>query len=113
MAERRMFSKTVTQSARFTKMPVEARLLYYELGMAADDDGFVEAFMVLRMTGIDEKYLKVLNEYNYVDTLNEDLVSHIVDWKRNNYIPKDRYKASVYSYLLSDLEPDEEADQFG
>ena len=110
MAERRMFSKTVTQSARFTKMPVEARLLYYDLGMAADDDGFVEAFMVLRMTGIDEKYLKILNQNNFVDTLNDDLVTYIVDWKRNNYIQKDRYKPSIYAYLISGMEEDEEPD---
>ena len=55
MAERRMFAKSVTQSARFLTLPAAARLLYYDLGMAADDDGVVEAFMVLRMTGAGEK----------------------------------------------------------
>lgn len=112
MAERRMFSKTVTQSARFTKMPVEARLLYYELGMAADDDGFVEAFIVLRMTGINERSLGVLNQSGFVRTLNDDLVTYIVDWNRNNYIQKDRYKPSIYAYLI-DGEEDDEADFLG
>ena len=42
MAERRMFSKTITNSARFLMMPPSARLLYYDLGMAADDDGVVD-----------------------------------------------------------------------
>lgn len=108
MAERRMFAKSITQSAKFTKMPVEARLLYYDLGMAADDDGIAEAFMVLRMTGIDEKYLEILEHNGYIQTLNDDLVTYIVDWKRNNYIQKDRYKPSVYSYLIAGLEYEDE-----
>lgn len=44
MAERRMFAKSVINSARFLTMPPSSRLLYYDLGMAADDDGVVEAF---------------------------------------------------------------------
>ena len=46
MAERRMFAKSVINSARFLTMPPSSRLLYYDLGMAADDDGVVEAFMI-------------------------------------------------------------------
>ena len=38
MAERRMFAKSVIGSARFLKMPPTSRLLYYDLGMQADDD---------------------------------------------------------------------------
>ena len=100
MAERRMFSKTITQSARFLKLPVEARLLYYDLGMAADDDGYVEAFTVLRMTGIREDELHRLHSSGLVEVLNEDLVTHITDWKLNNYIQKDRYKRSAYADLF-------------
>lgn len=44
MAERRMFAKSVINSARFLTMTPSSRLLYYDLGMAADDDGVVEAF---------------------------------------------------------------------
>ena len=51
MAQRRMFNKSITNSSKFLKMPMSSRLLYYDLGMNADDDGFVEHFMVLRMTG--------------------------------------------------------------
>lgn len=46
MAERRMFAKSVINSARFLTMPPSSRLLYYDLGMAADDDGVVEAFII-------------------------------------------------------------------
>ena len=100
MAERRMFSKTVINSARFLRMPQTSRLLYYDLGMAADDDGIVEAFTVLRTTGAAEDDLRVLVSKGFVVVLNEDLVSYITDWKRNNLIKTDRYHESAYHELL-------------
>ena len=41
MAERRMFSKTIIDSDVFLDMPTSTRLLYYDLAMRADDDGFI------------------------------------------------------------------------
>jgi len=38
MAQKRMFSLSVVDTDRFIEMPLTARLLYYELGMRADDD---------------------------------------------------------------------------
>ena len=100
MAERRMFSKTITNSAKFLMMPPSARLLYFDLGMAADDDGAVEAFAVLRLTGASRDDLQVLVDRGYVKVLNDELVSYICDWKRNNSIRADRYQPSIYRELL-------------
>lgn len=104
MAERRMFAKSVIGSARFLRMPPSSRLLYYDLGMAADDDGVVEAFSVMRMTGAVEDDLKVLVTKGFVSVLNEDLVSYILDWSKNNQIRKDRYQPSIYQNLLLQIE---------
>jgi hypothetical protein len=60
----------------------------------------VEAFTVLRTTGATEDDLAVLASKGFVRILNEDLVSLILDWKRNNLIRSDRYQPSVYAYLL-------------
>ena len=103
MAERRMFSKTVIGSARFLMMPPSSRLLYYDLGMAADDDGVVEAFTVMRTTGAAEDDLRVLVTKGFVRLLNNDLVAYITDWARNNQIRKDRYQPSIYNALLVEL----------
>ena len=103
MAERRMFSKTVIGSARFLMMPPSSRLLYYDLGMAADDDGVVEAFTVMRTTGAAEDDLRVLVTKGFVRLLNNDLVTYITDWARNNQIRKDRYQPSIYNALLVEL----------
>lgn len=102
MAERRMFAKSIIGSARFLRMPATSRLLYYDLGMDADDDGCVEAFSVMRKTGANDDDLRVLVSKGFVKILNEDLVSYILDWKVNNQIRKDRYHESVYKDLLSE-----------
>ena len=103
MAERRMFSKTVVNSARFLRMPQTSRLLYYDLGMAADDDGVVEAFTVLRTTGAAEDDLRVLAAKGFITILNDDLVAYIKDWTLNNQLRRDRYHKSVYAELLVKL----------
>ena len=95
MAKRRMFSKTITNSSKFLKMPMTSRLLYYDLGMNADDDGFVEHFMVLKMTGATEQDLGVLELNGLIKILDENVL-WISDWKENNYIQKDRYTPSNY-----------------
>jgi len=104
MAEKRMFARDVISAARFLRMPPASRLLYYDLGMYADDDGAVEAFTVMRTTGATENDLQVLVEKGFVRLLNDDLVALIVEWKRNNYIRPDRYKASKYAGLIAALE---------
>lgn len=100
MAERRMFAKSVIGSARFLRMPSTSRLLYYDLGMSADDDGIVEAFSVMRTTGATEDDLRVLASKGFVSVMNEDLVTYIADWNRNNLIKKDRYHPSIYKEML-------------
>lgn len=103
MASRRMFAKSITDSARFLRMPATSRLLYYDLGMQADDDGIVEAFTVIRTTGASEDDLKVLMSKGFVSILNDDLVTYINDWEINNSIRKDRYQPSFYRNLLVQL----------
>ena len=100
MAERRMFAKSIINSGRFLKMPPTSRLLYYDLGMMADDDGIVEAFSVMAQTHATEDDLRVLVAKGYIKILNDDLVSLICDWKTNNTIRGDRYHPSIYAKLI-------------
>lgn len=95
-----MFAKSIINSARFLRMPPTSRLLYYDLGMAADDDGIAEAFTVLRATGAAEDDLRVLAAKGFVSVLNDDLVTLINDWGKNNLIKSDRYHPSIYQELL-------------
>lgn len=101
MAERRMFARSVIGRARFLRMPATSRLLYYDLGMEADDDGCVEAFGVMRKTGATEDDLRVLASKGFVRVLNEDFVSYILDWNTNNQIRRDRYHEGPYKGLIN------------
>ena len=97
MANRRMFARSVTSSGRFLRMSPQARLLYFDLGMEADDDGFVEAYGRLAATRAEEEHLFELEQRGFITILDrENLVVHITDWEANNLIRKDRYTPSVY-----------------
>ena len=100
MAERRMFARAITGGARFLQMPATARLLYYDLGQEADDDGCCETYGVMRKTGASEDDLRLLVNKGFVRILNDDLVVHIVHWTINNHIRKDRYHPGIYKSLI-------------
>ena len=106
MANRRMISIGIINSAKFLKMPISSRLLYYDLCLRADDDGVVEGFNTLRMTGASEDDLRVLSAKNYIKILNEDLVSYITNWTEHNKIRADRKVDSIYKDLLLQVLPD-------
>jgi hypothetical protein len=113
MANRRMVSLKIVDSARFLKMPTSSQNLYYHLVTRADDDGIVEAYNVIRITGSSEDDLKILVAKGFVRVLNEDLVSYITDWTEHNLIRADRKIDSIYKNLLlqiieADDEPEEE-----
>ena len=106
MATRRMFSKRITESARLLRLPMTAQVLYFHLGMQADDDGVVEAFNVLRLTGCSEDDLDLLQDKGFVKVLNDDLVTYIFDWNENNQIRPDRKVDSLYQNLVKQNIPD-------
>lgn len=72
MANRRMFAKSVIGSARFRRMPPTSRLLYYDLGARADDNGTVEAFRVMRITAANVDDLLVLVSKGFVTVLDDE-----------------------------------------
>lgn len=106
MAERRMFSRSIVESARFLKMPISSQNLYIHPVMYADDDGVVEAYSVINLVRAEEEDLRTLEDRGFVRILNEDLVTYIVDWKEQNKIRPDRKKDSIYKELLLQVEPD-------
>lgn len=96
MAERRMFAKTIIDSDAFLDMPMTARLLYYDLGMRADDDGFVNSpKKIMRFIGASDDDLKVLSAKKFIIPFESGVVV-IKHWKIHNYIRKDTYNATTY-----------------
>ena len=96
MAERRMFAKTIIDSDAFIDMPTTARLLYYDLSMRADDDGFVNSpKKICRMIGASDDDLKILIMKKFIIPFESGVVV-IKHWKIHNYIRNDRYKETKY-----------------
>lgn len=105
MADRRMFSKRIINSARFLTMPPSTQALYFHLGLNADDDGVVEGFMVMRQVGATQDDLRILVAKGFITLLNDDLVAYIMDWRENNKIRADRKTDSIYKELLLQVLP--------
>lgn len=106
MAERRMFAKTIVDSDAFLDMPMSARLLYYDLGMRADDDGFVNSpKKIMRMVGASEDDINILILRKFIIPFSNGIVV-IKHWKIHNYIRNDRYKPTTYVEEKSQLSQD-------
>ena len=107
MAKRRMFSMDVIDTDVFIEMLRDSRLLYYELCMRADDDGFVSSpKKILKIVGCSEEDLKLLIDKNFVIPFSSGVVA-IRHWKVHNYIQKDRYKETIYTIEKSLLKQGE------
>ena len=106
MGNRRMISKTVTQTQRFLRLPLEAQALYFHLIQNSDDDGVVEAFPVVRMIGVSEDSLGLLIVKDFIRPLNDEMVYFIVDFHEQNKVRADRKVNSVYVDLLREVVPD-------
>lgn len=107
MAERRMFAKTIIDSDAFLDMPVTARLLYYDLAMRADDDGFVNSpKKIMRMVGASQDDLAILCARKFLIPFDTGVVV-IKHWRIHNYIRKDTYNETPYKDEKALLELDE------
>lgn len=106
MANRRMFSNRIANSARFLQMPSESQLLYFHMVLRADDDGIVEAYPIIKLLGVPPDNLKVLISKGFIEVLNEDQVVVILNWTEHNTIRADRKTNSVYLPLLIHKFPD-------
>lgn len=103
MAKRRMFSLDIIDTDLFMEMPQSSRLLYYELCMRADDDGFVSSpKKIMKMVGCNEDDFRVLTTKQFIIPFDTGIVV-IKHWKIHNYIQKDRYKETIYLDEKSEL----------
>jgi hypothetical protein len=98
-----MFSLSVVGSDQFLDMSAATRELYFELGMYADDDGFVSHKKVMRMCGASEDDMRVLVSKKFVIPFDTGVIV-ISHWNENNYIQKDRYKPTLFTYEKSHLQ---------
>jgi len=108
MANHRMFSNRVANSAQFLQMPAEAQLLFFHMVLRADDDGVVESYPIMRLLGTAPDTFKVLIAKGFIKQINEDQVVLISDWLEHNTIRADRKVDSLYLPKVLEIYPDYE-----
>ncbi len=101
-----MISKTVTQTQRFLRLPLEAQALYFHLVQNTDDDGVVEAFPIVRMIGASEDNVGLLVINHFITPLNDEMVYFVIDFHEQNKVRADRKVNSVYIDLLRNKLPE-------
>lgn len=103
MARRRMFNLDIIDTDLFLEMPQSSRLLYYDLCMRADDDGFVSTpKKIQKIVGCSDDDFKVLISKKFIIPFDTGVVV-IKHWKIHNYVQKDRYKETLYTEEKSHL----------
>lgn len=95
MSQRRMFSPDIICSDEFLEMPATTRDLYYQLAIRADDDGFVQPKLIMKVLGSSEDDLRILIAKRFTLPF-ESGVLVIKHWLIHNMIRKDRYKPTRF-----------------
>lgn len=101
MANRRMFSKDIINSGEFQDLSLLAQLLYFHIGMNADDDGFCEC----RILGVglgctDAEFCELMDAGFIIKVPGRKTLYYDLHWLENNKIRSDRYTPSRYHDLI-------------
>ena len=104
MAERRMFTKKVTDDDNFMSLSSSAQALYLHLSMCADDDGFcnqVSVSMFKAHASVQD--LQALLEKRYIYQFDNGVIV-IKHWRMANALRKDRYTPTAFQEELAKLD---------
>ena len=104
MAERRMFTKKVTDDDNFLSLSSSAQALYLHLSMSADDDGFcnqVSVAMFKAHASVQDLQSLLENRYIYQFDNGVIVIKH---WRMANALRKDRYTPTAFKEELSRLQ---------
>ena len=102
MALRRMLHRDVIQSDAFMDLPFSAQMLYVQIVMAADDDGFFNgARRTVRLIGATAKDLEQLVEHRFLLQYGDVVV--VKHWRMANSLQNDRLKPLSYPEIAEKL----------
>lgn len=96
MADRRMFTKKITDADAFTSLPPTTQALYFHLCMGADDDGFSNQIRGAMFNAhADQNDFELLVRNRFLIPFDNGVVV-IKHWKMHNIIRNDRYHETEY-----------------
>lgn len=103
MADRRMFTKKVTDDDNFMSLSSSAQALYLHLSMSADDDGFCnQVSLSMFKSHASVQDLQALLEKRYIYQFDNGVIV-IKHWRMANALRKDRYTPTAFQEELSHL----------
>ena len=106
MAQRRMFSKKITETDKFLEMPLSSQALYFHLSMGADDEGFIDrAKTIQRTIGASGDDMKLLIAKGFLIPFESGVVV-IRHWRIHNFIQSDRFQKTIHEKEKNQLEYD-------
>ena len=103
MAERRMFTKKITDDDHFLNLSSSAQALYLHLSMNADDDGFcnqITASMFKAHASVTDLEALLKNRYIYQFDSGVIVIKH---WRMANALRKDRYTPTAFKNEMAML----------
>lgn len=104
MAEKRMFTKKVTDDDNFMALSSSAQALYLHLSMSADDDGFCnQVNLAMFKAHASVQDLEALLEKRYIYQFGNGVIV-IKHWRMANALRKDRYNPTVFREELAKLQ---------
>lgn len=104
MAERRMFTKKITDDDHFLNLSSPAQALYLHLSMNADDDGFcnqISASMFKAHASVTDLEALLKNRYIYQFDSGVIVIKH---WRMANALRKDRYTPTAFKNEMAMLQ---------
>ena len=90
-----MFDSEIISQDRFIDLSLEAKALYFLLGMEADDEGFLSPKKILRIHDGTDEMLEELIRSNFIIRFDSGVIL-ITDWNRNNYLDHSSIKETIY-----------------
>lgn len=106
MADKRMFSKAITDNDNFISLSASAQALYFHIAMASDDDGFCSQLtLAMFKAHASAADLEQLIDKKYLIQFPDGVVV-VKHWKLMNTIRSDRYIPTKYQEHLADLSID-------
>ena len=103
MAEKRMFTKKVTDDENFVNLSSSAQALYLHLAMSADDDGFTSQVSVSMFKAhASVQDMEALLNKRYIYQFDDGVIV-IKHWRMANALRKDRYTPTTFREDLKKL----------
>ena len=103
MAEKRMYTKKITDSDAFIELSAPSQALYFHLNQGADDDGFnnqIQLAMHKAHASVDD--LKMLMMKNFIIRFESGVIV-IKHWRMHNTLRKDRYTPTNFQEEIQQL----------